>query len=129
MYFAQFYILLHWPDYTYSYQVIVNVDGASKGNPGMFAIGEISRTYQSKYIAAFYIFLGKYGSNGLADARTFLQGIKVATDRGLSHFLVHTDSLMNTNCILSKNHIPWLLNHILQEVIILVQMFEFLQII
>lgn len=68
------------------------------------------RWYFAHILRRFYsflsMFLGSYGYYNFAEILSLLQGIKLAADYGLSHFLVRSDSLMLINCILGKNHIP-----------------------
>lgn len=55
-------------DHIYFHQLILNVDGASEGNPSSFAIRGILRIYQGEYITTFFGFLGAHGTNDYAKA-------------------------------------------------------------
>lgn len=107
---------MRWLDFTYSHQVIINTDGTSKGSPGLIATGGIHRTFQEDLRAAFSSYLGNYVTNGFAEASALFQGIKLAAERGLTHFFIHSDSLMIVNIVLGKIHAPRRLDRIIQEI-------------
>lgn len=52
------------------------------------------------------MFLGTFGSNGLAEALVLLHGRKLGATQG-PHSLIQTDYRMLVSCIIGKNHISW----------------------
>ena len=69
----------------------LNVDGASKGNPGIAGAGGILRGHYGDWIKGFASNLGLCTSVK-AELTAFLQGLKLGENHGIVKLIVHTDS-------------------------------------
>jgi len=80
----------------------LNVDGASKGNPGAAGAGGIIRDQFGNWITGFTLNLG-YCTSVKAELAALLQGLKLAKSHGITKLIVHTDSQVVCNK-LKKQH-------------------------
>lgn len=69
----------------------LNIDGASRGNPGPAAVGVIIRDNTGKKIDSVGAFIGK-ATNNVAEYNSLIIGLKLAKKHGLSEILVRSDS-------------------------------------
>ena len=83
----------------------LNVDGASKGNPGPAGAGGLLRGPYGNWIRGFALSIGLC-SSVKAELIALLRGLKLAKDEGITKLLVHTDSqviIRKLNMLHSKN--------------------------
>ncbi|MQM15378.1 hypothetical protein Taro_048323 [Colocasia esculenta] len=71
----------------------LNVDGASKGNPGMCGGGGCIRDKQGVMMAAFSHYYG-YGNGIIAEVRALYDGIYLVHSLGIRISIIYTDSLV-----------------------------------
>ncbi|MQM21642.1 hypothetical protein Taro_054686 [Colocasia esculenta] len=71
--------------------LVLNVDGVSKGNPGLCGGGGCIRDSTGNLLLAFAHFYG-YGSSLVAEVRSLCDGIRLAMDHGLPFTEVRSDS-------------------------------------
>jgi len=72
-------------------QLIINVDGASSGNPGPSGVGVVIRNAKGRTLAAFGKFLGEK-TNNQAEYAALILALKRADRLGASHVRVLSDS-------------------------------------
>jgi ribonuclease HI len=72
-------------------KMVLNVDGASRGNPGPAAIGVLLKDENKKLIATISESLGTT-TNNQAEYRALISGLKKAIDLGARQVLVNSDS-------------------------------------
>jgi ribonuclease HI len=72
-------------------ELILYIDGASKGNPGAAGIGVLVVSAQGDVVAEIGESIGRT-TNNVAEYRALLRGLLEAKTRGASAVLVHTDS-------------------------------------
>jgi len=85
--------------------VKLNVDGASKGNPGLAGAGGLLRGQYGNWIRGFALNLG-ICSSVKAELLALLHGLKLAKDQGVTKLIVHTDSQVafrKLNVLTTKN--------------------------
>ncbi|MQM00085.1 hypothetical protein Taro_032814, partial [Colocasia esculenta] len=85
---------------------ILNVDGASKGNPGPCGGGGIVRTTNGTVLFTFAHFYGA-GTNLLAECRAMCDGVQMALEKGVPITLISTDSLVLVNSLRSGTPPSW----------------------
>ncbi|XP_077251044.1 uncharacterized protein LOC143890293 [Tasmannia lanceolata] len=69
----------------------LNIDGASKGNPGEAGGGGVIRNEKSTVILAFSLYYEK-GSNMVAETRALLNGLRCCKAFNMSKIIVESDS-------------------------------------
>ncbi|MQL77989.1 hypothetical protein Taro_010399 [Colocasia esculenta] len=86
--------------------LVLNVDGASKGNPGLCGGGGCIRDSAGKMLLGF---AHSYGSGGsfLAEARALCDGIRLATEFGLTLSLIQSDSAALVSSLKSATSPSW----------------------
>ncbi|GLJ07913.1 hypothetical protein SUGI_0076990 [Cryptomeria japonica] len=84
----------------------MNVDGASKGNPGLSGYGAIIRYEKGEFIGAV---TGQEGfvSNNIAEITALEEGLKWATANGLTKVVIEGDSKVVINEIINKHFLNW----------------------
>ncbi|MQM19096.1 hypothetical protein Taro_052096 [Colocasia esculenta] len=85
---------------------ILNVDGASKGNPGPCGGGGIDRTSNGTVLFAFAHFYG-VGTSLLAECHAMCDGVQMALEKGDPITLISTDSLVLVNSLRSGTPPSW----------------------
>ncbi|XP_075074396.1 uncharacterized protein LOC142161999 [Nicotiana tabacum] len=95
--------------------VKLNVDGCSKGNPGLAGGGGIIRDHHGNMMKAFAEFYGPC-SNNLAEAKALLHGVKLCSNSGFLKVHVESDSMFTVNMI-NKRMLPsWQIKHIIEQI-------------
>uniref|UniRef100_A0A1U7XZ22 Uncharacterized protein LOC104241643 n=1 Tax=Nicotiana sylvestris TaxID=4096 RepID=A0A1U7XZ22_NICSY len=92
----------------------VNIDGASRGNPGRSSVGFVLRNEEGNVVYA----CGKEiqeGSNSVAEARAILEALKYCVGNGYVLIELNTDSMMLKN-IIGVWKIPWNISEIVEEI-------------
>jgi len=72
-------------------KVIINTDGASKGNPGISAIGATIKNEKGILLAKISRRIGNM-TNNQAEYRAVIASLEKALELGASRVLLHTDS-------------------------------------
>jgi ribonuclease HI len=72
-------------------EVVIHVDGASRGNPGPSAYGVVMESRQGAPLAAFSKFLGQ-GTNNFAEYQALIAALEYALNHHYSRARVLTDS-------------------------------------
>ncbi|KAI5663554.1 hypothetical protein M9H77_22877 [Catharanthus roseus] len=83
-------IRLKQPSNTHS--LVLNVDGASKGNPRVAVARGVLRHIDGSFIRRFSHYLGDKCSNSFAEVMAILFRISMAAEMGFSSFLLQSDS-------------------------------------
>ncbi|KAI5680923.1 hypothetical protein M9H77_02150 [Catharanthus roseus] len=81
-----------WKKPTLESFVVLNIDGASKGNPNIFPDGGVLWFSAGTFISAFSNFLGFYGTKNATESVACLHGIKLVHDLDFSSLHIQTDS-------------------------------------
>lgn len=86
----------------------LNIDGASKGNPGMSGGGVILRNSTGQLVLAGYYFYGLCSSVE-AEMRALLDGLIMIRDFGLMEysFLIESDSKLLVDMVKHNNQASW----------------------
>lgn len=84
----------------------LNVDGASKGNPGMAGGGGCFRGPSGQLILGFAYFYGK-GSNMVAEGRALLDGLRLAKSHNIKISAIFTDSQVLIGLLKNGKDPPW----------------------
>jgi ribonuclease H / adenosylcobalamin/alpha-ribazole phosphatase len=71
--------------------VVLNVDGASRGNPGLAAYGAVIYGSDGGVLAEVYAFIGR-ATNNVAEYRALIAGLERARDLGAGEVRVRADS-------------------------------------
>ncbi len=72
-------------------EIVANIDGGSRGNPGPAAYGVVIRTTQGKAVAEIAKFIGE-ATNNFAEYQGLLAVLEYALSHGYSRLRVQTDS-------------------------------------
>ncbi|XP_042499807.1 uncharacterized protein LOC122077993 [Macadamia integrifolia] len=102
----------------------VNVNGASKGNPGPSAIGGICRNSSASVVGRFSMGTGMVHAI-VVEALAIRFALIWAEDLGLSHIVVESDNLMLVN-ILNRSSLacPWRISSIVADCWLLQERFS-----
>lgn len=86
----------------------LNIDGASKGNPGMARAGGIIRDSKDEVLISFSSSLG-LNSNNYAESTTFLKGLQICYQLGIMLIEVVTDSMLLVQWFTQRRrlHVVW----------------------
>ncbi|MQL74485.1 hypothetical protein Taro_006859 [Colocasia esculenta] len=82
----------------------INVDGASKGNPGICGGGGCIRNTNGDFVSSFAFFYGSRNSL-LAETRALHDGLRLALERKINVSIVYSDSAMLVRAI-SMGQLP-----------------------
>ena len=82
-------------------RVKLNLDGASRGNPGPAGCGGVFREHLGKWLAGFSVNLGVCTSIK-AEMMALRHGLKIARDKGFRKVIIHMDSKLIVDKM--KNH-------------------------
>ena len=84
-----------------------NIDGCSKGNPGVSGGGGILRNSAGCMVFAFSGYLGRC-TNLQAEAKALLIGLQLCVQRGfMGNLMVETDSLLLQRILSRSYRCPW----------------------
>ena len=83
--------------------VILNTDGAAKGNPGRAGAGGVLRGDRGEWILGFSEFLG-HCSSMKAELRAISRGLQLAAGAGFRKIWVQTDSRVVVGMLTNKMH-------------------------
>ena len=72
-------------------ELILHIDGASKGNPGVAGIGALLTRPDGEVIAEIGESIG-IATNNVAEYKALIRGLEEALARGAGKVIVHTDS-------------------------------------
>lgn len=72
-------------------KLVLNTDGASKGNPGDAGIGVLLCDEQGAVVAEIGRYIGT-STNNVAEYTALIEGLKAAVDLGADEILVRSDS-------------------------------------
>lgn len=72
-------------------KLLINIDGASRGNPGDAGVGVVICDEKGEIIAEKKGYLGK-ATNNVAEYEAFLLALKEAKTLGAAHLEIYTDS-------------------------------------
>lgn len=98
------FIIVRWKYAEFGYTL--NVDGASKGNPGLAGGGGCIRDPRGQVCLGFSYFYG-FGTNTVAEGRALLDGLRLAQLHNISISAIYTDSMVLLMLIQSKQSPPW----------------------
>jgi len=81
--------------------MVLNIDGASRGNPGPSAIGVVIRDENRKVIARISRRIGE-ATNNQAEYTALIEGLKKALELGAREVEIFSDSELLVNQLLGK---------------------------
>ncbi|KAL2235277.1 UNVERIFIED_CONTAM: putative ribonuclease H protein [Sesamum indicum] len=84
----------------------LNMDGASKGNPGVAGAGGIIRNYLGQTVFVFQEHLGLM-TNTAAELNAIYRGVKLCIDNNIRKIWVETDANIAIKLISSPPKGPW----------------------
>ena len=84
----------------------LNVDGASKGNPGHSGGGGVIRSSTGKILFAFHNYYG-INTSLFAETKALLDGLKFCNRMGLSQVEVETDSMVLLKMVKNRKCTKW----------------------
>ncbi|KAK9268800.1 hypothetical protein L1049_000564 [Liquidambar formosana] len=95
----------------------LNIDGASKGNPGPSGGGSILRNDLGEVLFTTSNFYG-YATNIVAECKAFLDGITTYRDMGLDPYklIIESDSKLMVDCINGLCATPWCLWYLCAQI-------------
>lgn len=82
----------------------LNIDGASKSNPGAAGIGGVIMNHKGDFIAAFAKNIG-IATNNKAEVWALVQGLKIAAQMERSRIIIDTDSMFLLSCF-NRKEVP-----------------------
>ncbi|MQL81184.1 hypothetical protein Taro_013643 [Colocasia esculenta] len=103
--------------------LVLNVDGASKGNPGTCGGGGCVRDCNGNLLFAFAHFYG-FGSSLVAETRSLCDGLRLALDHGFHLAEIRSDSLTLVNSISSMKVPSWKCLHWWRDALSIIQTFD-----
>lgn len=83
-----------------------NIDGASKGNPGIASCGRMIRNYDVKFVCGCSCHLG-HGTNIFAELSALKYNLLLYYQLQSSELVAETDSLLAVNWFNKKQEPPW----------------------
>ena len=92
--------------------LIVETDGACKGNPGPMSIGATIKDHECREVATVSQLIGD-GTNNVAEYRAAIEGLRKAKELGGTSITLYTDSELVANQVngiyrVDKKHlVPW----------------------
>jgi len=72
-------------------EIILNIDGASRGNPGPAAVGVIAKSTNGKFLDSVGAFIGK-ATNNVAEYTSLIIGLKLAKKLDAGKIYIRSDS-------------------------------------
>jgi ribonuclease HI len=78
--------------------LIVETDGACKGNPGPMSIGATIKDHKGRELDTVSAFMGK-GTSNIAEYRAAIEGLRKAKELGGTSITLYTDSQLVANQI------------------------------
>ncbi|MQL68626.1 hypothetical protein Taro_000903 [Colocasia esculenta] len=103
--------------------LVLNVDGASKGNPGTCGGGGCVRDCNGNLLFAFAHFCG-FGSSLIAETRSLCDGLRLALDHSFHLTEIKSDSLTLVNSISSMKVPSWKCLHWWRDALSIIQTFD-----
>ncbi|MQL74487.1 hypothetical protein Taro_006857 [Colocasia esculenta] len=103
--------------------LVLNVDGASKGNPGTCGGGGCVRDCNGNLLFAFANFYG-FGSSLVAESRSLCDGLRLALEHGFHLAEIRFDSLTLVNSISSMKVPSWKCLHWWRDALSIIQTFD-----
>ncbi|KAK6115002.1 hypothetical protein DH2020_007271 [Rehmannia glutinosa] len=94
----------------------LNIDGASRGNPGLAGCGGVIRDTQATIIAGFSTFID-VASNVQAELRAILLGLELCQSLHLENIWIETDSLTSIQLLANPPPFSW----VFQDVVLRIQ--------
>lgn len=107
---------IHWKQPSDIHALILNVDGASKGNPSLTIVGGVLRLRDGTFIKESTHYLGDSCTNFFAEAMSVLIGISMVIEMDFSSFLIQSDSQAVVTLIQGSFLVPWRLGSILKQI-------------
>lgn len=92
-----------------------NVDGASRGNPGISGIGGVIRNSDKKFLGYFAMGIG-YGWAYEAEVKAILQGLLFCQQFLFRNVIVESDATIAIGWVISKDKRPWKLMNELNQI-------------
>ncbi|MQL99615.1 hypothetical protein Taro_032342 [Colocasia esculenta] len=86
--------------------LVLNVDGASKGNPGISGGGGCIRDSSGNFLFAFAHYYG-FGSSLVAEVRALCDGLRMAAEYGFPLSLIYSDSVTLVTSISTNKPPSW----------------------
>lgn len=100
------FLAVRWRCFDRNDLLVLNVDRASKGNPGPAAIGGIIRHSDGRFIAGLHGFIGQK-SNNEAEIQAMYRGVQLCLSLDLKQVLVQSDSMFLIQLLAGKFPAPW----------------------
>ncbi|KAI5672282.1 hypothetical protein M9H77_12646 [Catharanthus roseus] len=88
-----------------------------RGNPRPYAAGGSLHSYTREFLAGFAITLGPTSSGSLAKAKDILFGLELVRSLGFSNIQVQIDSMLFIQLLTGKGRTPWVLDHLIQKIL------------
>ncbi|KAL3522821.1 hypothetical protein ACH5RR_015655, partial [Cinchona calisaya] len=92
----------------------LNIDGVSRGNPGLAAGGGAIKDLNGKLIVALSSFYDGIHSNLFVELMALLERIQLCQMLELQKVVIEIDSMMALNMITKKVKSPWQLDRLTQ---------------
>ncbi|MQL95219.1 hypothetical protein Taro_027882 [Colocasia esculenta] len=103
--------------------LVLNVDGASKGNPGACGGGGCVRDCNGNLLFAFAHYYG-FGSSLVAESRSLCDGLRLALEHAFNLAEIRSDSLTLVNSISSGKVPSWKCLHWWRDALSIIQTFD-----
>lgn len=87
--------------------IVLNIDGASKGNHGLATTGGVLYFDDGTFIKRFAHYHGENNSNSFAEVMAMLYGTLITIDMRFSSFMIESDSLTVVSMVQGSSTVPW----------------------
>ncbi|KAI5668250.1 hypothetical protein M9H77_18103 [Catharanthus roseus] len=87
--------------------IVLNIDGASKGNQGLATTGGVLYFDDGTFIKRFAHYHGENNSNSFAEVMAMLYGTLITIDMRFSSFMIESDSLTVVSMVQGSSTVPW----------------------
>src|SRR3954466_2847479 len=93
----------------------LNIDGASKGNPGEAGIGGLFRNYNGDFIMGFASYLGT-STSIIAEAKAIYFGLHLAKENNLTNLWIESDSEIMVKILNGAMKPPWGIYYLYKQI-------------
>lgn len=81
---------------TYTMELKIYIDGASRGNPGPAGIGIVVENFEGKVIHTYRKYIGK-ATNNVAEYKALIEALRIAKSLGGEELWIYSDSDLLVN--------------------------------
>lgn len=101
----------------------LNVDEASKGNPGEAGSGGLIRDSNGDFLVGFAYFLG-INSSVHAETKAIYLGLKLAQELNILSIWLESDSELLVKILNGHSAPPWSISYLVDEILTLIKLFN-----